>query len=710
MSTRAARPLLRVVALNPAPRSLSRAGLLPEPPAFAGKDSRFADRLLMPGSEMFYGMTVLVLVLCFSEGLSATRDIHAYLRDGSNLVDLVTLMLCVVAFGLRAAADYYLPQSLATLRAPPWGVHGTTEDPFPSINTSAWCTEWMRNTITLALFMLYARILKYLQRVPGLDVIQRTFKRASTDLAAFAVVFLVVFVAYAIALEFIFGQELSDFRSFFRTLHTLLRALTGDLDAAAMFKDERFIGFISLLTFNLLVVFTLLTLLVAILSDAFIIEKAAIGHLKRKQRIRELIAFVGQRISLGSSALDVAGRSLQNGLQRLRGTTRTLLSSPTTELTRVHVVLWSGAGLQTADSLTEPDPYVLLHVLPDEAALHQFLAQGSVGDHPPRGEEAPEAPPPPMQGAPSLGSVVLAASQRGRDKGAFMQASEGAAVSPAAQDDAQDAPSEGATPHSPAAGSTGAASSTDAASPSEADGGAGKESAPHHSYSQNARRTVRWLRDGVKQVVVGAEEADKLQEPRRVHRFPEKDATTDPEWHEQCEVYLKPYEVPSATRHGRRHGGWLLFTVWDLQAGAPDRMQGITAFPLDLLPRNGDPVTTDLHLQVEGWTPTRGLPPAGTLGHLHVSLSLRLLKSAASRLISMGVRGGRQQRGEAEESPLPAGLRRGVFPAWSSSSGNGQHALADQTGATGDMRASSRDLRRRASMGETTNPMTLSRS
>lgn len=629
-------------------------------------------------------MTILVLALCFSEGLSATRDIYAYMRDGSNLVDLVTLMLCVVAFGLRAAADFYLPKSLATLNAPPWSLHGTSGDPFPSINTSAWCTEWMRTTITLALFMLYSRILKYLQRVPGLDVIQRTFKRASGDLAAFAFVFLVVFIAYAIALELIFGQELRDFRSFFRTLHTLLRALTGDLDAAAMFEDERVIGFISLLTFNLLVVFTLLTLLVAILSDAFIIEKAAIGHMKRKQRIRELTAFVGRSISTGNSALEVASRSLRTALKRVHGTTRTLLASQNAEVTQVNVVLWSASGLLSPDPLTEPDPYVLLHVLANEETVMRTLSQGTAAADATEGGDASDKPPPLTDSPLSFSSAVVVASQRERNKGA-------AAGAGAASDAASDS-IEAATKAASEAGSI--------------EAGSRDRTTSGILNRLNAARSVQRLRDGVRQVVVGEEEVDKLLEPRRVYRFPEQDATTDPEWHDQCQVNLRPYEVPSATKHGQR-GACLVFTVWDLQAGTADRMLGITAFPMDLLPRNGEPVTADLHLQREGWTPTAKLPPTDGRGHLHVSLSLRLLKSAASRLVSVGVRGVMQQRGHVAASSVAAGLRRGVFPAWSPSGEGSQSAAA---GAATAFESSARNLRRMSSSNETANPIIGSQS
>ena len=130
--------------------------------------------------------------------------------------------------------------------------------------------------------------------------------RCAGDVAGFAVMFFIVFFAFAQLGYMIFGSQVKDYSSFSDAIFTLLRTILGDFDFYALEKANRVLGPVFFLCYVFFVFFVLLNMFLAIINDTYSEVKEEIAAQKNdfeiadyfKRGYNNMLGKVGKRSKL----------------------------------------------------------------------------------------------------------------------------------------------------------------------------------------------------------------------------------------------------------------------------------------------------------------------------------------------------------------------------------------------------------------------------
>jgi len=158
---------------------------------------------------------------------------------------------------------------------------------------------------------LLLRLFKAFSSQPRLALITNTLAVAATDLAHFLIVFLCVFVSYAVMGTVCFGQEDQNFSTLDRSTMSCFRCLMGDFDFDLMVESGRtwpsilyfasFMGLLSMIVLNMLI---------AIIMDAY-------AEAKNSSKSAETLpGQVKELINRSMSVVKGRGLSIQTILSR----------------------------------------------------------------------------------------------------------------------------------------------------------------------------------------------------------------------------------------------------------------------------------------------------------------------------------------------------------------------------------------------------------
>jgi len=120
-------------------------------------------------------------------------------------------------------------------------------------------------------FLNWFKMIAILSYSPTFGIMTDTLARAANDVAGFCVVFFIVFFGFAQSYAMIFHGKLEDFRTVGQTAYTLVRALLGDFDFVSLQDADSYMGPFLFTIFVALAYFVVLNMLIAIISDAYII-------------------------------------------------------------------------------------------------------------------------------------------------------------------------------------------------------------------------------------------------------------------------------------------------------------------------------------------------------------------------------------------------------------------------------------------------------
>jgi hypothetical protein len=118
------------------------------------------------------------------------------------------------------------------------------------------------------------KTLKYLNQFPHLSMLSLTLRNAYYPTVSFLIMFFIIFVGCGQAFNMAFGPYMKSYSNFTTSMMSLFRALLGEFEYEEMQKTDAVVGPLLFLTFMLLVLFVLVNMFIAILSEAY--EKAKI--------------------------------------------------------------------------------------------------------------------------------------------------------------------------------------------------------------------------------------------------------------------------------------------------------------------------------------------------------------------------------------------------------------------------------------------------
>jgi polycystin 2 len=149
-----------------------------------------------------------------------------------------------------------------------------------------WQTRY-NDVVAVCIFFAWIKIFKYISFNKTMTQLSSTLSRCAKDIAGFAIMFFIVFFAFAQLGYLLFGTQVNDFRSFGDAIFTLLRTILGDFDFHAIENANRVLGPIFFISYVFFVFFVLLNMFLAIINDTYSEVKAEIAKQKNEFEIAD---------------------------------------------------------------------------------------------------------------------------------------------------------------------------------------------------------------------------------------------------------------------------------------------------------------------------------------------------------------------------------------------------------------------------------------
>ncbi|KAK4881655.1 hypothetical protein RN001_004974 [Aquatica leii] len=213
-----------------------------------------------------------VIVFLIEEMVEFSYFGNTYFKNCWNWVDLSIVIFSFAAIGFRIHREILL-YTLAKTNAD-----------YPSYDEVVDYQikyEYI-SAFLLCLFML--KLFKYLEYSPILKELNLTLKTCATNVVGFALMFFVVFFAYAELGYLLFGTQVIGFCGFYVSMITLIRTILGDFDYEEIEESDSLYAPIYFLSYIFIVFFVLMNMFIAIVNDAYTDTKTEKSVKKRSKR------------------------------------------------------------------------------------------------------------------------------------------------------------------------------------------------------------------------------------------------------------------------------------------------------------------------------------------------------------------------------------------------------------------------------------------
>jgi len=193
--------------------------------------------------------------------------------DFSNMLHLFNLFCFFSTYFCWLKAEFLMPNPIDGVdytatwidyRSPVWWVKSATE-----INAVNIFLSWMKG-------------FDYLAFIPQFRILLGTLGRAMPHLFYFMIILGIVLYSSSLSFMLIFASSLPEYRSQVETCYTLLSSMMGDFDVGVLRDVSPVLGPLMWLVYQIVMVFVMMNMLIAIISEAFIEEQAEIKQEQKK--------------------------------------------------------------------------------------------------------------------------------------------------------------------------------------------------------------------------------------------------------------------------------------------------------------------------------------------------------------------------------------------------------------------------------------------
>ncbi|XP_063666773.1 polycystin-2-like protein 2 isoform X7 [Pan troglodytes] len=190
----------------------------------------------------------------------------AYFKSIWNWLELLLLLLCFVAVSFNT---YYNVQIFLLL-----GQLLKSTEKYSDFYFLACWHIYYNNMIAITIFFAWIKIFKFISFNKTMSQLSSTLSRCIKDIVGFAIMFFIIFFAYAQLGFLVFGSQVDDFSTFQNSIFAQFRIVLGDFNFAGIQQANPILGPIYFITFIFFVFFVLLNMFLAIINDTYSEVKA----------------------------------------------------------------------------------------------------------------------------------------------------------------------------------------------------------------------------------------------------------------------------------------------------------------------------------------------------------------------------------------------------------------------------------------------------
>nr|XP_012802957.2 polycystic kidney disease 2-like 2 protein isoform X3 [Jaculus jaculus] len=145
---------------------------------------------------------------------------------------------------------------------------------YPDFYLLAYWQIYYNNILAVTIFFAWIKIFKFISFNKTMSQLSSTLSRCMKDIVGFAIMFFIIFFAYAQLGFLVFGSQVDDFSTFQNSIFTQFRIVLGDFNFAGIQQANWILGPIYFITFIFFVFFVLLNMFLAIINDTYSEVKA----------------------------------------------------------------------------------------------------------------------------------------------------------------------------------------------------------------------------------------------------------------------------------------------------------------------------------------------------------------------------------------------------------------------------------------------------
>uniref|UniRef100_H0XFJ6 Polycystin-2-like protein 2 n=1 Tax=Otolemur garnettii TaxID=30611 RepID=H0XFJ6_OTOGA len=138
----------------------------------------------------------------------------------------------------------------------------------------AYWNIYYNDIIAITIFFAWIKIFKFISFNKTMSQLSSTLSRCIKDVVGFAIMFFIIFFAYAQLGFLVFGSQVDDFSTFQNAIFAQFRIVLGDFNFAGIQQANWILGPIYFITFIFFVFFVLLNMFLAIINDTYSEVKA----------------------------------------------------------------------------------------------------------------------------------------------------------------------------------------------------------------------------------------------------------------------------------------------------------------------------------------------------------------------------------------------------------------------------------------------------
>ncbi|XP_074195299.1 polycystin-2-like protein 1 isoform X2 [Rhinolophus sinicus] len=231
------------------------------------------------------GCEIIFCIFIFYYVVEEILELHIhrlrYLSSIWNILDLVVILLSIVAVGFHIFRTLEVNRLMGKLLQQP-NMYADFEF------LAFWQTQY-NNMNAVNLFFAWIKIFKYISFNKTMTQLSSTLARCAKDILGFAVMFFIVFFAYAQLGYLLFGTQVENFSTFIKCIFTQFRIILGDFDYNAIDNANRILGPAYFVTYVFFVFFVLLNMFLAIINDTYSEVKEELAGQKDELQLSDLL-------------------------------------------------------------------------------------------------------------------------------------------------------------------------------------------------------------------------------------------------------------------------------------------------------------------------------------------------------------------------------------------------------------------------------------
>ncbi|XP_054634535.1 polycystin-2 isoform X2 [Dunckerocampus dactyliophorus] len=204
-----------------------------------------------------------------------------YFRSLWNCLDVLIVTLSVVAIIMNITRTAMVGHLLKSLLEN-YTTHPTFE-PLANLQVQ------FNNVVAIIVFFSWLKLFKFINFNKTMSQLTGTMSRCAKDLVGFAIMFFIIFLAYAQLAYLLFGTQVDDFSTFQASIFSQFRIILGDFEFSEIEEANPVLGPIYFTTFVFFIFFILMNMFLAIINDTYSEVKADMAQQRSDMEMTDLI-------------------------------------------------------------------------------------------------------------------------------------------------------------------------------------------------------------------------------------------------------------------------------------------------------------------------------------------------------------------------------------------------------------------------------------